>query len=44
MYGMNIPLLFPIALVGIINMYIVERLTLAYYYQQPPMYDAKLNN
>jgi len=44
MYGMNIPLLFPIALFGIINMYVVERFALAYYYRKPPAYDQKLNN
>ena len=44
MYGMCIPLLFPIAFVGIFNMYIVERLNMAYYYMKPPMYDAKLND
>ena len=43
MYGMCIPLLFPIALFGIFNMYVVERLSLAYYYKRPPMYDEKLN-
>jgi len=36
MYGMQIPLLFPIALFGIFNMYMNERLLLAYYYKQPP--------
>jgi hypothetical protein len=44
MYGMNIPLLFPIAMFGIFNLYIVERWALAYYYRQPPMYDQALNN
>ena len=32
-YGMFLPILFPIALVGIINMYIVERITLAWFYR-----------
>ena len=44
MYGMCIPLLFPIAFLGIFNMYLVERLAMAYYYQRPPMYDQKLND
>ena len=43
MYGMFIPILFPITLFGIFNMYVVERLCLAYYFRQPPLYDAKLN-
>jgi hypothetical protein len=42
MYGMIMPILFPIALFGIINMYVVEKLCLAYYYKQPPNYDEKL--
>lgn len=43
MYGMFIPILYPIALFGIFNMYVIERLCLAYFYKQPPMYDSKLN-
>ena len=43
MYGLFIPLLIPIALIGIINMYLVERLSLAYYYRVPPMYDHRMN-
>jgi hypothetical protein len=43
MYGMMIPMLFPIALLGLINMYVNERLLLAYYYKQPPMYDMELH-
>jgi hypothetical protein len=42
-YGMQIPLLFPIALFGIFNMYMNERLLLAYYYKKPPMYDLALH-
>ena len=43
MYGMFVPILYPIALFGIFNMYVIERLCLAYFYKQPPMYDSKLN-
>lgn len=43
MYGMFIPLLFPVALLGIFNMYVNDRLCLAFYYKRPPMYDSKLN-
>ena len=32
-HGLAIPLLFPIALLGIVNMYIVERLQFAYFYK-----------
>jgi len=33
MYGMFIPCLFPITLLGIINMYVNERIMLAYWYR-----------
>lgn len=43
MYGMMIPMLFPVALFAFINIYVNERLLLAYYYKQPPMYDMELH-
>jgi len=43
MYGMMIPILFPIALLGFVNMYVNERILLAYYYKQPPKYDMELH-
>mmetsp|Transcript_1031 Transcript_1031/g.1315 ORF Transcript_1031/g.1315 Transcript_1031/m.1315 type:complete len:202 (+) Transcript_1031:1713-2318(+) len=43
MYGLAIPMLFPLAVFTYLNQYICERLTLAYFYQQPPSYDDKLN-
>lgn len=42
-YGLFMPIMFPISLIGIFNMYVVERMSLAYYYRQPPMFDEKLN-
>jgi hypothetical protein len=33
MYGLFMPIIFFIALVGIFNMYVVERLALCYYYR-----------
>ena len=42
MYGMLLPILFPIALFAFVNLYVNERLLLAYYYQQPPIYDDEL--
>lgn len=42
MYGLAIPLFFPIALLYLIIMYIVEKLLITYYYQKPPMFDEKL--
>lgn len=43
MYGMFIPILFPIAAFGIANMYITEKISLIYIYREPPMYDETLN-
>lgn len=42
MYGLFIPALFPIATLGILNMYLVEKGAILYYYRKPPMYDDKL--
>ena len=43
MYGLALPLLFPIALISFFVVYMVERLTLTYYFRKPPMYDEKMN-
>ena len=43
MYGLAIPLLFPIAVLYYIILYVVERLCITYYYRRPPMFDDKLN-
>jgi len=43
MYGMALPVLFPIAALTFVNLYLVEKLCVAYWYQKPPAYDAKLN-
>lgn len=37
--GITFPVLWPIALVGLINNYFVERVLLAYYYKLPPVLD-----
>jgi hypothetical protein len=42
MYGMLLPILFPIALFAFGNLYVNERILLAYYYQKPPIYDDEL--
>jgi hypothetical protein len=44
MYGLGIPLLFPLAVLQILMLYVVEKLMIYYSYRQPPMYDDKLNN
>ena len=43
MYGAGIPILFPIALMGMFILYCVERLCVAFSYKQPPVFDEKLN-
>jgi len=44
MYGLAIPLLFPISLMAFTVLYITEKLTITYFYRQPPMFDEKLNS
>ena len=43
-YGIALPMLFPICLIGLINMYITERYLIVYYYKAPPMIDNQLND
>jgi len=42
LYGMFIPLLFPVTLIGILNIYVTDRILLAYYFKQPPHIDMEL--
>ena len=42
-YGLFLPALFPICLMGIANLYICENYQIHYWYRRPPMYDDKLN-
>ena len=42
-YGLFVPFLFITSTIGVINMYIVERLCMYYFYQYPPSYDDKLS-
>ena len=43
MYGLALPVLFPIALLHFFVLYTMEKLLLTYYYRKPPMYDEKMN-
>lgn len=43
MYGMGIPVLFPIAALSLFTLYCMEKLMLHFVYREPPMYDEKLN-
>lgn len=42
MYGMAIPILFPVTLFGITSIYVNERVLLAYSYKKPPPLDEDL--
>jgi hypothetical protein len=43
LFGSGLPILFPIALFGLVLLYITNRLTLAYLCKAPPVYDEKMN-
>lgn len=43
MYGLGMPVLFPIASIAILILYCMEKLMLHYSYREPPMYDESLN-
>jgi len=43
MFGLALPLLYPIAAFTFLNLYIMERTLLTYWHPRPPMYDDKLN-
>jgi hypothetical protein len=42
MYGILLPVMFPIAAIAIFNIFVTDTLMLTYWYQKPPMYDDKL--
>ena len=44
LFGSGLPILFPIALFGLIVLYTTNRLSLAYLCRQPPSYDEKMNS
>lgn len=44
MYGLAMPVMFPIGCLTFLNIYIVEKLCVAYWYQKPPMYGPELND
>jgi hypothetical protein len=44
MYGLGLPILFPIAAAAIFVLYCMEKLMVNYSYRQPPAYDERLNN
>lgn len=44
MYGFGMPVLFPIAMLSFLVLYVVERFMLFYGHVTPPMYDERLSN
>jgi len=44
MYGLAMPILFPIAFFSFMVIYLAEKACIYYSYRQPPMYDNKLND
>ena len=44
LFGPGLPILFPIALLGMIILYCTNRISLAYFNRRPPVYNAKMNN
>ena len=42
-FGPILPILFPIGLLSLIILYVLERLLLAYSYRRPPMFDVTIN-
>lgn len=41
-YGLLMPMVFPIAAFSLFNIYVVETIMMAYFYNIPPMYDEQL--
>jgi hypothetical protein len=44
MFGIALPLLFPIAAIAFFVLYVSEKLLVTYYFKKPPMYDEKMNS
>jgi len=42
MYGVALPIMFPIGAFTFFNYYIVDKFLVAYYFRRPPIYDDKL--
>merc|ERR1712146_319701 len=43
-YGAGMPILFPIAAMSLLTLFITEKYCIYYIYKAPPAYDEKLNN
>ena len=43
-YGTGLPILYPIAFVSILILYLSELILIHYWFQRPPMYDEKMSS
>lgn len=43
-FGLALPILFPIAMLAMINLMISEKILFAYFYVKPPMYGNEMND
>ena len=43
LFGLGLPIVFPITLAAFINMYVTEKLVLAYWHKIPPNFDTKIS-
>ena len=41
-FGLPMPIVFPIATVAILNQYLFDKLTLSYFFRMPPKSDDKI--
>lgn len=44
LYGPGMPILFPIAFVGMCVLYVTDRIAMAYWNKKPPSYDSQMND
>lgn len=44
MYGTALPILYPIAVLTFVILYILEKCLICYYYRQPPAFDDKMTH
>lgn len=42
MWGISMPIFFPLCAVGLWILYVTDRLRMAYYYKQPPLYSSRM--
>lgn len=42
LHGVSMPIFFPMCVLGLVILYITDKMRMAYYYRQPVLYDAKM--